>query len=478
MGRVYRWSVLLALGAFGVASAQEYAGHDACQPCHSAIYDDYIQTGHPYKLNKVVDGQPPQYPFTEAPDPPEGYTWDDITYVIGGYNWKARFVDTEGYIITGDAVQWNFATQSWGAYHADEAPGTKPYNCGTCHTTGWQTLEDNGGVHQDGLEGMAGTFAAPGIQCEGCHGPGQAHASAPSSDNIEKDSSKELCGRCHTRDSERRVATSGGLIKHHEQYDELVNSPHRFMDCGQCHDPHKSVVNDLGGMTGGADCTMCHSTVDIVIPEMADHSCESCHMPFAAKSAVTTVEYILNTEDGDTGFLGDIRSHAFKLNADPDVQMFTDDGNFLMLDGEGDAIIRAEFACAGCHNGTVAEQRNVDWMYANAQIVHTGGMTAVAALESMGSPDEFVLHRAFPNPFNPTTHIRYDLPASATVRFEVRNAIGGLVDVLVDETQSAGRYLATWQGTDADGRPVASGLYFGHLQAGDIQRTVRMTLVR
>jgi hypothetical protein len=31
---------------------------------------------------------------------PEGYTWDDISYVIGGYNWKARFINAEGYIIT------------------------------------------------------------------------------------------------------------------------------------------------------------------------------------------------------------------------------------------------------------------------------------------------------------------------------------------------------------------------------------------
>lgn len=55
-----------------------------------------------WKLNKVVDGQSPDYPFTEVPEPPEGYTWDDVTYVIGGYNWKARFIDQNGYIITGD----------------------------------------------------------------------------------------------------------------------------------------------------------------------------------------------------------------------------------------------------------------------------------------------------------------------------------------------------------------------------------------
>jgi hypothetical protein len=88
--------------AAGAAGA-EYAGSETCSVCHSEIYKVFGKSGHPWKLNKVVDGQPPDYPFTEVPEPPEGYTWDDVTYVIGGYNWKARFIDQNGYIITGDA---------------------------------------------------------------------------------------------------------------------------------------------------------------------------------------------------------------------------------------------------------------------------------------------------------------------------------------------------------------------------------------
>ena len=38
----------------------------------------------------AVDGQPPEYPYTELVDTPEGYTWDDILYVIGGYGWKMQ----------------------------------------------------------------------------------------------------------------------------------------------------------------------------------------------------------------------------------------------------------------------------------------------------------------------------------------------------------------------------------------------------
>ena len=206
-------------------------------------------SGHPYKLNKV-DGAPPTYPWSSVPYTPTGYTWDDVTYVIGGYGWKARFVDNQGYIVTGEAVQYNLATQDWVGYHADEDPGTKPYNCGKCHTTAWIDYDDNAHPHrQDGLPGMAGTFSQPGVTCEACHGPGQAHVdSYGDPDLITVDNTSLMCGNCHTRDENRRIAASGGFIKHHEQYDEMVNSPHRGMSCNTCHDPHKSTKYGKGGL--------------------------------------------------------------------------------------------------------------------------------------------------------------------------------------------------------------------------------------
>ena len=52
------------------------------------------------------------------------------------------------------------------AYHAGEE---KPYNCGTCHTTGYNPEGENE------LPGIVGTWAEPGIRCEECHGPGAGH---------------------------------------------------------------------------------------------------------------------------------------------------------------------------------------------------------------------------------------------------------------------------------------------------------------
>ena len=126
-------------GAAGVGA--EYAGSEVCAGCHQDIADVFMQSGHPYKLNPVVDGQPPEYPFTEVTELPEGYTWDDIGYVIGGYNWKARFVDQDGYIITDEPGatgneeylnQYNFANPNvgteagWAKYHSGEE--NKPYS--------------------------------------------------------------------------------------------------------------------------------------------------------------------------------------------------------------------------------------------------------------------------------------------------------------------------------------------------------------
>ena len=87
-------------------AADGYAGSEKCEECHKEIYTGYRASGHPYKIQKIKDGQPPVYPVGRSsgvPRPPEGMDWKDISHVIGGYGWKARFMDLEGYILTGKA---------------------------------------------------------------------------------------------------------------------------------------------------------------------------------------------------------------------------------------------------------------------------------------------------------------------------------------------------------------------------------------
>lgn len=466
--------VAMILSMSSVVGAVDYVGPEACITCHSTVNGYYIESGHPYKLNKVIDGTPLIYPFSEVPDVPAGYTWGDITYVIGGYGWKARFLDSKGYIITGDAVQYNLATKEWSGYHSDEAPGTKKYTCGTCHTTGWQTTEENGGKTQDDLEGMAGTFASPGITCEACHGPGGDHVGGPNKTNISRDTTKEMCGTCHYRDAGHKVETSGGLIRHHEQFDEMINSPHRTLECITCHEPHKSTKYSMGGLKDSPTCVTCHSSTTVKVAGMVDHSCNSCHMPLSTKSAIKTGEIDFGP-DADTGYLGDIHSHTFRLNTDPAVDMFTEDGKYLALDSDSNAIVKVEFACANCHNGEVTTAQTVDWMYANAKAVHTGEPILVADLSV---PAEIDLSQNFPNPFNPVTNIRYDLKVAGNVEVNIYDIRGALVSTLVNGQQSPGRYIVTWNGTNNNGLQVASGIYIYRLVTNGQVISKQMNLLR
>lgn len=99
--------------------------------------------------------------------------------------------------------------------------------------------------------------------------------------------------------------------------------------------------------------------------------------------------------------------------------------------------------------------------------------------DSEPTPRAFRLYPCYPNPFNPVTRFRYDLPEPASIRLEIFDLSGRLVRVLVDgETLATGRNEAVWDGRDAAGQVVAAGTYFYQLQAGTFRQTERMTLVK
>lgn len=86
-------------------------------------------------------------------------------------------------------------------------------------------------------------------------------------------------------------------------------------------------------------------------------------------------------------------------------------------------------------------------------------VTSVKQPEGPKLPQQFALQQNFPNPFNPTTQIRYELPEAAHVELTMYNAVGQNVRVLVDETRAAGHHEIVWDGRDAAGNPVSSGVY-------------------
>ena len=87
--------------------------------------------------------------------------------------------------------------------------------------------------------------------------------------------------------------------------------------------------------------------------------------------------------------------------------------------------------------------------------------TAVGEAGEQATPTDVVLEANYPNPFNAQTILRYRLNANGPVRLDVYSLSGQKVRTLVDQTQEAGVYNIAWNGQDADGRSVASGVYHG-----------------
>lgn len=89
-----------------------------------------------------------------------------------------------------------------------------------------------------------------------------------------------------------------------------------------------------------------------------------------------------------------------------------------------------------------------------------------------------LLTRADPNPFTTTIQIGYALPQPGPVRLAVYDLLGRRARVLCDGVRAAGRHRASWDGRDALGRPMPSGVYFARLEAGGESATWRICLAR
>jgi hypothetical protein len=93
-------------------------------------------------------------------------------------------------------------------------------------------------------------------------------------------------------------------------------------------------------------------------------------------------------------------------------------------------------------------------------------------------PKTFAITQNYPNPFNPVTAFGYDLPEASDVSIRVYTLLGKEVKTLVNLRKNAGRYQLTWDGTDAQGRKVASGVYFLAMKAGNFTSVRKMTFLR
>jgi hypothetical protein len=103
----------------------------------------------------------------------------------------------------------------------------------------------------------------------------------------------------------------------------------------------------------------------------------------------------------------------------------------------------------------------------------------VVGIASEPLPEALALHPCTPNPFNPATTIRFDVPApGGRIQLEVFDLTGRRVRVLADAYHAPGRHEVRWTGTDDRGRAVSSGVYVSRLTRGGETRTAKMLLTR
>lgn len=109
----------------------------------------------------------------------------------------------------------------------------------------------------------------------------------------------------------------------------------------------------------------------------------------------------------------------------------------------------------------------------------SGGMTAVQEEgASSGAPREFALELNYPNPFNSSTTIRYRIEEPGRVRLEIFDVQGKKVKTLADGYAGLGAYQVEWDGADARGTPVATGVYLARLQKGTASLFHKMLLLK
>lgn len=156
------------------------------------------------------------------------------------------------------------------------------------------------------------------------------------------------------------------------------------------------------------------------------------------------------------------------------------------------SLIGEYTAPSGIFNHMAFDGYMAYWQYSWA-VRNNGGITRVSlfrggAVRSISTeiPASFSLRQNFPNPFNPETIIRFDLPVmqsgtgsrSIPVTLRVFDILGKEVTLLVNESLPPGSYEVSFNVESVSGKSISSGLYFYRLTAGDLTRTNRMILIK
>ena len=110
-------------------------------------------------------------------------------------------------------------------------------------------------------------------------------------------------------------------------------------------------------------------------------------------------------------------------------------------------------------------------------MVFTGDNVS-AASENISMPNQFKVYDAYPNPFNPVTTLRYQLPEENLVSVIIYDMAGKEVKTLIYQQQTAGVHGIQWNGTNNLGNTVSAGIYLYQVHSGVYNQTNKMILLK
>ena len=308
--------------------------------------------------------------------------------------------------------------------------------------------------------------------------------------------------------------------QHHQQYQELLTSAHYKnsslkVNCFTCHDPHqapgKHQVRD--SLTVGADkfkvsnndntlCLACHAgfgpfagvtkamvkdpvankaaigaevrkhTHHPYDPETSGNSrCSLCHM---TTTAITAKAYDIHTHTFDV--IPPQKTLLYKNVTSPTLGMLNACAQSCHRNATGDASlgVGTDATLTNWTEATdIALATELQKKYGPNGEWWKRDVTTGVADQSDVIPADYALSQNFPNPFNPTTSIRYSVKATGRVTLKIYNMLGREVATMVDHTHTPGAYLAIFEAED-----LAAGVYVYRLSANGFTATKKMLLVK
>ncbi|HXX62577.1 MAG TPA: FlgD immunoglobulin-like domain containing protein [Bacteroidota bacterium] len=341
-------------------------------------------------------------------------------------------------------------------------------NCSGCHTA-------EGFLQWVKQTGLSPTVVVPdtsktvGITCAGCHDP---HSGAITGQL--RMAAAQLCEKCHNPeyDPDSAAAAAGaGTVPHHSTAFMFEGKGAYQFGQSVPSSPHTTVITQK--------CVVCHMATKPfvagppVVPAYTGHSftpqkgaCANpaCHGTTIDTSAANPNPFdLFHTQSATDSIAGLLAAKLAKAShSDSATTAFKQAlFNYNFYENEGSH---------GIHNTKYAQG------ILNLAI---GNFSPTGVQKVPGAkPLTYSLSQNFPNPFNPSTVINFSIAKRGLVRLDIFDILGKLVTTLANQDMAAGEYRVVWDGADANGAKVSSGIYFYRIEAGSFNSVRKMLLIK